>query len=403
MLGIITAVTVERDAVLHKMERTTTVRIYDLDFYQGLIHHTPCIIALSGIGKVNAARCTQLMIDRFRPSKIVNIGSAGAVHPDLNIGDVVIATACVQHDVDLTVFGFKKGAFDKQADGFIKTDADFAELCEAAIEKSSSDKSKVFLGTIATGDQFNDSLEKKAHLFEEFGAYCNEMEGAAVAQVCTSCQVPFVVIRSISDKPGNQSKLMYDNFKRLASERCVTFLEHLIAIIEADVQNDEVKKKGVNPVNQVESFELNHDQVTAPYIRKAKVMTVNPRFPECVISKFDVRFAQPNQKFIPNDALHTLEHLFAALVRKYTPELIDVSPMGCRTGFYFIFCNDKEVSWVASLVRKALQDLMDLTEAIPGATRQECGNYLEHDLESAKLWASKFLSVPENEITNIHR
>ncbi|MGE5606343.1 MAG: S-ribosylhomocysteine lyase [Bacteroidota bacterium] len=156
-------------------------------------------------------------------------------------------------------------------------------------------------------------------------------------------------------------------------------------------------------MNQVESFELDHDQVTAPYIRKAKVMSVNSEFPECLISKFDVRFAQPNQKFIPNDALHTLEHLFATLIRKYTSDLIDISPMGCRTGFYFIFCNDQDVSWVAGLVHKALQEVLEFKEAIPGATRKECGNYLEHDLESAKLWAAKFLSVPENEIINIHR
>lgn len=159
----------------------------------------------------------------------------------------------------------------------------------------------------------------------------------------------------------------------------------------------------MNPVNQVDSFELDHHQVTAPYVRKAKVMSVNPRYPECLISKFDVRFAQPNHKFIPNDALHTLEHLFATLIRSYTSDLIDVSPMGCRTGFYFIFCNDQAVPWVAGLVRKALQEILDFKEAIPGATPKECGNYLEHDLESAKLWAAKFLSVPENEIINIYR
>ncbi len=159
----------------------------------------------------------------------------------------------------------------------------------------------------------------------------------------------------------------------------------------------------MNPVNQVESFELDHHQVTAPYIRKAKVIGVNPKFPKCLISKFDVRFAQPNQKFIPNDALHTLEHLFATLVRKYTSDLIDISPMGCRTGFYFIFCNDKKLSWVAPLIRKALQEILEFTEAIPGASPKECGNYLEHDLESAKLWAAEFLSVPEPEIINIHR
>ncbi len=157
----------------------------------------------------------------------------------------------------------------------------------------------------------------------------------------------------------------------------------------------------MNP--KVESFELDHDQVVAPYVRKAKVMQVDSRFPECVVSKFDVRFAQPNQKYIPNDALHTLEHLFATFTRKYTDELIDISPMGCRTGFYFTFCHDKEASWVANLVCKALRDVVQFSEPIPGAVRKECGNFLEHDLDSAKLWASRFLSVPEKDLINIDR
>lgn len=234
MIGIITAVTTERDAALEKLKNAKATTVYDLKFYQGLIHHTPCTIVMSGIGKVNAARCTQLLIDRFEPSKIVNLGSAGALHPDLNIGDVVISTGCIQHDVDLTVFGIEKGAFDKQEGGFVEADPNFAELCKAAIKKIIGDEYQIFIGPIATGDQFNDSPEKKAQLYEEFGAYCNEMEGAAVAQVCSLCKIPFVVIRSISDKPGNQSKVMYDNFKKLASERCAIFLEHLIGIIEEE-------------------------------------------------------------------------------------------------------------------------------------------------------------------------
>ncbi len=232
MIGIITAVDTERDAVLKKMAAIKTNIIYDIIFYQGFIHHTPCIAAMSGVGKVNAARCTQLMIDKFQPDKIVNVGSAGALHPDLNIGDVVISTACIQHDVDLTVFGIKKGAFDNQEAGFIHADANFAELCTKAIKDSIGKDYKVLSGAIATGDQFNDSLEKKNELFEEFGAYCNEMEGAAVAQVCASCKIPFVVIRSISDKPGKESKMMYNDFKQLASERCAAFLLNLIDIIE---------------------------------------------------------------------------------------------------------------------------------------------------------------------------
>ncbi|MGE5606344.1 MAG: 5'-methylthioadenosine/S-adenosylhomocysteine nucleosidase [Bacteroidota bacterium] len=178
MIGIITAVTTERDAVLEKMKEAEAVTVFDLEFYQGLIRHTPCIITMSGVGKVNAARCTQLMIDRFNPSKIVNIGSAGALHPDLNIGDVVISTACIQHDVDLTVFGIKKGAFGEQEGGFFEADAHFAALCKKAIKKTNSGEFQIFSGPIATGDQFNDSPEKQTQLFEEFGAYCNEMEGA---------------------------------------------------------------------------------------------------------------------------------------------------------------------------------------------------------------------------------
>jgi S-ribosylhomocysteine lyase len=156
-------------------------------------------------------------------------------------------------------------------------------------------------------------------------------------------------------------------------------------------------------MKQVESFELDHDRVTAPYVRKAKVMTVNPRFPECVVSKFDVRFAQPNQKFLPNDALHTLEHLFATFVRQDSDALIDISPMGCRTGFYFIFSDDRDAAWVAALVRKALTQVLAFEGPLPGGTRKECGNYLEHDLDSAKLWASRFLSVPEQQLTDIYR
>lgn len=240
MLGIITAVTAERNAILQKMNGVKTITVYDLEFYEGTIHHTPCITAMAGVGKVNAARCTQLMIERFHPEKIVNIGSAGAVHPELNIGDVVISTACIQHDVDCTAFGIPKGSFDEGDDGFIHADPHLAELCELAIKRSISDEFRVFSGPIATGDQFNDSPKKKTELYEEFGAYCNEMEGAAVAQVCSLCQIPFVVIRSISDTPGSESKNLYNNFKQLASERCASFLEHLIEIIETEVSRRKV-------------------------------------------------------------------------------------------------------------------------------------------------------------------
>lgn len=232
MIGIITAVTNERDAILRKMKEIESLIIFDIEFYRGVIGKTPCVTAMSGVGKVNAARCTQLMIDRFNPARIVNVGSAGALHPDLNIGDVIISTLSIQHDVDLTVFGIKKGAFDEGESGFVETDKEFAALCQDVMEKNAAGLYAIHSGPIVTGDQFNDSLEKKAQLYEEFGAYCIEMEGAAVAQVCAMCGVPFVIIRSISDKPDNDTRMMYENFKVLAAERCAEFLGDLIDVLE---------------------------------------------------------------------------------------------------------------------------------------------------------------------------
>ncbi len=231
MIGVITAVASERDAVLAQMENVQAYDIHQIEFYEGSIGGARCITAMSGVGKVNAARCTQLMIDRFQPERIVNIGSAGALHPDLNIGDVIISTACVQHDVDLTAFGLDRGAFDEDDDGLVQADAQFMAQCEAAMAQSIDPEFKIYAGLIATGDQFNNSPERKAQLFEEFGAYCIEMEGAAVAQVCAMCKVPFVIIRSISDNPDERESVqLYENFKHLAARRCVDFLKHLVAI-----------------------------------------------------------------------------------------------------------------------------------------------------------------------------
>lgn len=238
MLGIITAVTAERDAVLARMQDVAKSTIFGIDFFQGKIGKTACVMAMAGIGKVNAARCTQLMIDRFSPERVINMGSAGGLHPELTIGDVVISTACVQYDLDLTAFGLPKGAVDEGEDGFVKADAGFAELCEKVMENSIDGEYKVVLGPIATGDQFNDSPVTKAQLYKEFGAYCNEMEGAAIAQVCAACAVPFVVIRSISDNSDQDTLMNYEKFKELAAERCVHFLLNLVNALEEKVMGN---------------------------------------------------------------------------------------------------------------------------------------------------------------------
>lgn len=231
MIGIITAVASERDAVLEIMTEIRSRDIYKIEFYEGKIHNTGCVTAMSGVGKVNASRCAQLLIDKFGPDRIVNVGSAGALHPDLNIGDVIISTSCIQHDVDLTAFGLPKGFFAAE-DGFIAADLDFLELCQKAMARTVGGDFKVLTGPIATGDQFSDVPEHKDTLYEEFGAYCIEMEGAAIAQVCAMCGVPFVIIRSISDQANGETLQSYSQFKALAAERCASFLTNLVAVLE---------------------------------------------------------------------------------------------------------------------------------------------------------------------------
>ncbi|SFS50682.1 S-ribosylhomocysteine lyase [Marininema halotolerans] len=148
----------------------------------------------------------------------------------------------------------------------------------------------------------------------------------------------------------------------------------------------------------VESFNLDHTLVAAPYIRTADVKELGQER----IVKFDVRFTQPNEKFIPTDALHSLEHLLAENIRNHTDQVIDLSPMGCRTGFYLIMKGHVTTEEAARSILLALQDVLEATE-VPGCSPIHCGNYRDHDLEGAQLWARRFLSVPHAQLIKVFR
>jgi S-ribosylhomocysteine lyase len=154
-------------------------------------------------------------------------------------------------------------------------------------------------------------------------------------------------------------------------------------------------------MQKVESFELDHDEVRAPYVRRAGSLHIGEKGCGCEVTKFDLRFTQPNVSFIPMEAMHTLEHFLATHIRKYTNDLVDISPMGCRTGFYSIFLGDKIPCEVAEFLVKSLHDVLEATE-IPGATKKSCGNYLAHDLLGAKEVAKKFLEVDQTKLTDIY-
>ncbi|SMO47401.1 S-ribosylhomocysteine lyase [Melghirimyces algeriensis] len=148
----------------------------------------------------------------------------------------------------------------------------------------------------------------------------------------------------------------------------------------------------------VESFNLDHTQVVAPYVRIADVKRLNGE----TITKFDLRFTQPNERFIPSDALHSLEHLMAEHSRNHSADVVDLSPMGCRTGFYLIMHGEKTADEVVSLLTQTLQDILD-ADSVPGCSPIHCGNYRDHDLDGAKLWARRMLSTDEKDLLTVFR
>ncbi len=223
MIGIIGAMKEEKDAILSLMQQVEQIEHYGVKFYLGTINNQSCILSKSGVGKVNAARATQIMIDKFNPACIINIGSAGALEPCLEIGDIVISDSCIQHDADITAFGHPKGYIAGLR--YIEADAGLIEKCRKAIELSVDNKYKIYIGTVASGDQFISSQEIKEEIHKEFSAWCVEMEGAAIAQVCYLCKVPFVVIRSISDKALQGNAMEFNEFLKLSADRCAQFVD----------------------------------------------------------------------------------------------------------------------------------------------------------------------------------
>ena len=225
--GIIAAEVQEMEAVKEKMQNIQEIKIYNNIFYEGTISNKNCVLARAGEGKVNAARTTQILIDKFEVDAVINVGSAGGLNPELDFEDIVVSTACVQHDFDITAFEREKGYIPNIEDKFIYADKTLLEKATKAIEASNN---KVIKGIIATGDEFVDNKEKRKELYEQFNAECVEMEGAAVAQVCHLDNIPFIIIRSISDKANGNEKIDFERYLEIVSKRCAEYLEKMLEI-----------------------------------------------------------------------------------------------------------------------------------------------------------------------------
>ncbi|MCK9905730.1 5'-methylthioadenosine/adenosylhomocysteine nucleosidase, partial [Frankia sp. Cpl3] len=179
------------------------------------------------MGKVNAAITTQMLIDQFAVTQILFTGVAGAVHPQLAIGDIVVSTDCLQHDVDATALGFKPGQIPFTEKWVWEADSALIKLAVQAGEKQTEDV-KIVTGRILSGDQFVADREKVQWLAEQFQAHCTEMEGAAVGQVAAMNGVPFVIVRSMSDKADGSAHVNFAEFTHLASQRSYAIVMEML-------------------------------------------------------------------------------------------------------------------------------------------------------------------------------
>src|SRR5699024_6318970 len=195
--------------LLENMENQKEISVANCLFVQGTMFNKDIVLLKSGIGKVNAAMSTTIMHERFTPSHVINTGSAGGFAEQLEVGDVVISSQVVHHDVDTTAFNYKYG----QVPGMPKTytaDATLITIAKNAVEEMGINFSE---GMIATGDSFMEDPARVALINSKFPTMiAAEMEAAAIAQVCYQFDKPFVVIRALSDIAGKQSSITFDEF-----------------------------------------------------------------------------------------------------------------------------------------------------------------------------------------------
>ena len=231
IIGIIGAMDEEIHILKGRMELTETIELAGMKFHKGQLMGKTVVLVRSGIGKVNAAICAQILISNFQVSAIINTGVAGAVHDDLSVGDIVVSSDVIEHDFDVTGFGgYKLGQIPRMDEYIFQADKTIVEIAMNASKKENKNH-KTVVGRILSGDVFVASREKKDLLWREFQGYCTEMEGAAIGHTCHLNQVPFVIIRAMSDKADGSAHVNFNEFVHHAanhsSEIVIDMIQHI--------------------------------------------------------------------------------------------------------------------------------------------------------------------------------
>lgn len=224
-IGIVVAMEEEKDAVKNLMKDIELEESYELDFYKGKIENKKCILVQSGVGKVNAARTTQILIDKYKVSKVINVGAAASIDPMLNIGDILIGKKVVQHDFDITAFGHSKGYITGVGND-VSCDSDWLDKIKDVVNEKRD--YKVRTGIVATGDVFCTEVKLRDEIRATFKADVVDMECGAIAQVCYLDNIPFLVIRGVSDTPNGENEKDFDKNLELASNRCAEILKEVL-------------------------------------------------------------------------------------------------------------------------------------------------------------------------------
>ena len=226
--GIIGAMDIEVEQLKKDMDIRREVKKAGMNFCEGVLKGQEIVVVRSGVGKVNAAVCAQILIDEFQVDAIINTGIAGSLNADIDIGDIVISTDVVHHDMDAVNFGYEPGQIPQMDVFSFEADKELADRAEKVCREVNSDI-KVFRGRVVSGDQFVADKAVKERISGLFHGYCTEMEGAAIAQTAYLNKIPFVIIRAISDKADDSASEDYPTFEKKAVEHSVRLVEGMLA------------------------------------------------------------------------------------------------------------------------------------------------------------------------------
>ena len=228
MIGIIGAMDEEVSKIKEAMTDVEIQKKAGMDFYRGKLHGKDAVVVRCGIGKVNAALCAQILADFYQVKYLINTGIAGSLNAQIDIGDIVLSSDALQHDMDAAGFGYQAGVIPRMPVSVFEADPQLIAQAKEACEKVNPDI-RVFIGRVVSGDQFISDKEKKKWLVETFQGYCTEMEGAAIAQAAYLNGIPFLIVRAISDKADDSANMDYTAFEKKAIEHSVNLMMELCA------------------------------------------------------------------------------------------------------------------------------------------------------------------------------